>query len=54
MLGQASVEYLIVTAFTAVVLISTSSGQSALNELLDGIKNFYAAYTYSLSVTPQK
>lgn len=53
-LGQASVEYLVVTAFTAVVLLSTSGGQSALSELLAGIKKYYAAYSYTISVTPQK
>ncbi len=49
--GQAMTEYIIVVAFTAVILILSSLGDpSPIKMLADAIKSFYKAFSYAISV----
>jgi hypothetical protein len=51
--GQATTEYAIVLAFTAVILVlSTLGDPSPMQMLADALKSFYSAYSYAISVSP--
>ncbi len=51
--GQSTIEYIVVTLFCVIVLISSSGEGNVIAELKDSIKNFFGAYSYAISVTPQ-
>lgn len=50
--GQASTEYLLVLAFCVVVLIVGTFGPAPVQEVIQAIKDYFAAYSYAISVTP--
>lgn len=50
--GQASTEYLVVLAFCVIVLIVSALGPAPVVELVQAIKDYFAAYSYAISVTP--
>jgi len=50
--GQASTEYLVVLALCVVVLVVGAVGPSPVMEVIQSIKDFFAAYSYAISVTP--
>ncbi|MFC0253900.1 hypothetical protein [Massilia consociata] len=50
--GQASTEYLVVLVLCVVVLVASALGASPVQELIQAVKNYFAAYSYAISVTP--
>lgn len=52
MRGQASTEYLVVLAFCVVVLVVSAFGPAPVVEVIQAIKDYFAAYSYAISVTP--
>lgn len=50
--GQASTEYLVVLAFCVLVLVASVLGPAPVVELVQAIKDYFAAYSYAISVTP--
>jgi Flp pilus assembly pilin Flp len=52
-LGQAAVEYAVVMAMCVIALITVTSDPSVIDELITAMKNFYKAFSYAISVTPQ-
>lgn len=50
--GQASTEYLVVLALCVVGLGVAVLGPAPFVELLQSIRDFFAAYSYAISVTP--
>ena len=52
-LGQAAVEYAIVMAMCVIALITATADPSVIDELINAMKNFYKAFSYVISVTPQ-
>ncbi|MDN4060555.1 hypothetical protein QPK31_20295 [Massilia sp. YIM B02769] len=52
MQGQASSEYLLVLALCVVVLVMSALGPSPVQEVIQAIKDYFAAYSYAISVTP--
>jgi Flp pilus assembly pilin Flp len=51
--GQAAVEYAVVMALCVIALITTTSDPSVIDEIITAMKNFYKAFSYAISVTPQ-
>ena len=51
--GQASSEYLVILAFCVMALVLTVLGPSPVLELVQAIKDYFSAYSYVISVTPQ-
>lgn len=49
--GQASTEYLVVLAFCVLVLVVSAVGPAPVTELLQAIKDYFAAYSYAISVS---
>lgn len=52
--GQASTEYIVVLAFCVMALVLTMLGPAPVLELVQAIKDYFAAYSYAISVTPQE
>ena len=51
--GQAAVEYAVVMALMVIALITVTADPSVIDELITAMKNFYKAFSYAISVTPQ-
>lgn len=51
--GQAAIEYAIVMAMCVIVLIAVTADPSVIDEIITAMKNFYRAFSYAISVTPQ-
>jgi Flp pilus assembly pilin Flp len=51
--GQAMVEYIVVTLMVVVVLLLASGEGAVLTQLNDAIKSFFRAYSYAMSIAPQ-
>jgi Flp pilus assembly pilin Flp len=51
--GQAAAEYAVVMAMCVIALITVTSDPSVIDELITAMKNFYRAFSYAISVTPQ-
>lgn len=47
--GQVAIEYLLLTVFVVMVLVS-DEGQGSLHQLLDAIQSYYARFTYGISL----
>ncbi|MDO4682255.1 MAG: hypothetical protein Q4B17_05635 [Lautropia sp.] len=47
--GQVAIEYLLLTVFVVMVLVS-DEGQGSLRQLLDAIQSYYARFTYGISL----
>jgi Flp pilus assembly pilin Flp len=52
--GQAAVEYAVVMATCVIALITVTSDPSVIDEIITAMKNFYRAFSYAISVTPQE
>ncbi|MGA0570778.1 hypothetical protein ACO2Q9_08670 [Variovorax sp. VNK109] len=48
MRGQSMVEYIIVTSFSILILIETTSGDSVIQKLANAIKGAYQGFMYAL------
>jgi len=48
--GSAAVEYLVVTTLAVTTLVLASDGSNPLHELGQAIINFYADYSFSISL----
>lgn len=51
--GQAIVEYVLVTLFCVMVLLIANDNGPTISSLKNAIKDFFKAYSYAISVTPQ-
>ena len=51
--GQAIVEYVMVTLFCVLVLLLATNDGPAIGALKNAIKDFFKAYSYAISITPQ-
>jgi len=49
--GQAMTEYLVIGAFCIMILVVAALGPSPILEMIDAIKQFFAAYSYAISIT---
>jgi Flp pilus assembly pilin Flp len=52
--GQAAVEYGVVLALTAIVLIVADADPAAIDQLLEAMKQFFKAFSWAISVAPQQ
>jgi Flp pilus assembly pilin Flp len=50
--GQASTEYVVVLAFCVITLIVLAQDPSPVRQLVEAIKDYFAAYSYAISLTP--
>ncbi len=48
MRGQSMVEYIVVTAFSILILIETTNGNSVIQTLANAIKGAYQGFMYAL------
>jgi Flp pilus assembly pilin Flp len=51
--GQAATEYIVVTLFIAIGLVALNQGDNVIAELLDSVKLFFRAYSYTISIPAQ-